>query len=100
MMQIDQIKELYDYNDWANERLWQAVADLGMDQLNIDMHNGIGSILQHSYIWSVQHGSGAHAGKATCPHVCSRWKTSLLCSQFVCAGKRRKAHTTLSHNTT
>ena len=43
-MQIDQIKELYDYNDWANERLWQAVSALSADQLNIDMHNGIGSI--------------------------------------------------------
>ena len=43
-MQIEQIKELYDYNDWASERLWQAVAGLSMDQLNIDMHNGIGSI--------------------------------------------------------
>jgi uncharacterized damage-inducible protein DinB len=44
-MQIDQIKELYDYNHWAGERLWQAVAGLNQDQLNIDMHNGIGSIL-------------------------------------------------------
>lgn len=43
-MQLDQIKELYDYNNWANERLWQAVTDLSVDQLNIDMHNGIGSI--------------------------------------------------------
>jgi uncharacterized damage-inducible protein DinB len=43
-MQIDQIRELYDYNDWANERLWQAVTGLSMDQLNIDMHNGMGSI--------------------------------------------------------
>jgi uncharacterized damage-inducible protein DinB len=44
-MQIDQIKELYDYDHWANERLWQAVADLNLDQLNMDMHNGMGSIL-------------------------------------------------------
>jgi uncharacterized damage-inducible protein DinB len=44
-MQIDQIKELYDYDHWANERLWQAVAGLNLDQLNIDMPNGIGSIL-------------------------------------------------------
>lgn len=44
-MQIDQIKELYDYDHWANERLWQAVAGLNLDQLNMDMHNGIGSIL-------------------------------------------------------
>jgi uncharacterized damage-inducible protein DinB len=43
-MQIDQIRELYNYNDWANERLWQAVTGLSMDQLNIDMHNGMGSI--------------------------------------------------------
>jgi uncharacterized damage-inducible protein DinB len=43
-MQIEQIKKLYDYNGWANERLWQAVAGLSMEQLNIDMHNGIGSI--------------------------------------------------------
>ena len=43
-MQIEQIKELYDYNDWANERLWQTVAGLSIDQLNIDMHNGFGSI--------------------------------------------------------
>jgi uncharacterized damage-inducible protein DinB len=44
-MQMDQIKELYDYDRWANERLWQAVAGLNLDQLSIDMHNGIGSIL-------------------------------------------------------
>jgi uncharacterized damage-inducible protein DinB len=44
-MQIDQIKELYDYDYWANERLWQAVGGLNLDQLNMDMHNGIGSIL-------------------------------------------------------
>ena len=43
-MQIDQIRVLYDYNDWANERLWQAVTGLSMDQLKIDMHNGMGSI--------------------------------------------------------
>ena len=43
-MQLDQIKELYDYNDWASERLWQAVTGLSVDQLNIDMHNGIGTI--------------------------------------------------------
>lgn len=44
MMKIDQIKELYDYNHWASERLWQAVTGLSVDQLNIDIHNGIGSI--------------------------------------------------------
>ena len=44
-MQIDQIRELYDYNHWADERLWQAVVGLNVDQLNIDMHNGLGSIL-------------------------------------------------------
>ncbi len=44
-MQIDQIKELYDYDHWANERLWQAIVGLNSDQLNMDMHNGIGSIL-------------------------------------------------------
>ncbi len=44
-MRIDQIKELYDYNHWANERLWQVIAGLNHDQLNRDMHNGIGSIL-------------------------------------------------------
>jgi len=43
-MQLDQIKELYDFNDWANERIWQAVTGLSVDQLNIGMHNGIGSI--------------------------------------------------------
>ena len=42
-MQIDQIKELYDYNNWANDRLWEAVEGLSADQLNIDMHNGRGS---------------------------------------------------------
>lgn len=44
-MQIDQIKELYDYNNWAGERLWEAIERLSADQLEIDMHNGIGSIL-------------------------------------------------------
>jgi uncharacterized damage-inducible protein DinB len=44
-MQIEQIKELYDYDRWANERLWEAVAGLSLDELNADIHNGIGSIL-------------------------------------------------------
>lgn len=44
-MQIDQIKELYEYNHWANERLWQAIEGLNEDQLKSDIHNGIGSIL-------------------------------------------------------
>ncbi len=44
-MQIDQMKELYDYDHWANERLWQTVAGLNVDQLSMEMHNGIGSIL-------------------------------------------------------
>jgi hypothetical protein len=43
-MQIEQIKELYDYDHWANERLWQAAGGLNQEELNIDMHNGIGSI--------------------------------------------------------
>lgn len=57
-MQIDQIKELYDYNNWADERLWGAIQGLSADQLEIDMHNGIGSILttlvhlvSASWIW-------------------------------------------------
>jgi len=44
MLQIEQIKELYDYNNWAGERLWQAVTDLSTDELNIDIHNGIGNV--------------------------------------------------------
>jgi len=44
-MQISQIKELYDYTRWADERLWQTVAGLNEEQLDIDMQNGIGSIL-------------------------------------------------------
>ncbi len=58
MMQIDQIRELYDYNNWAGERLWKAVESLSADQLHVDIHNGIGSIfttLVHlasaSWIW-------------------------------------------------
>ena len=43
-MQIEQIKELYDYNNWAGDRLWKVVESLSADQLYIDMHNGIGSI--------------------------------------------------------
>jgi len=44
-MQVDQIKELYDYNNWANDRLWQAVTGLSVDQLTTNIHNGIGDIL-------------------------------------------------------
>lgn len=43
-MQVEQMKELYDYNHWANERLWQVVTGLSLDQLAIDMKNGIGDI--------------------------------------------------------
>ncbi len=43
-MQIDQIKQLYDYNNWAGEKLWQAIAGLDQDELTRDTHNGIGSI--------------------------------------------------------
>jgi len=44
-MQVEQIKELYDYDHWANERLWQAIVGLSQDQLNMDMHNGLGDML-------------------------------------------------------
>ena len=37
-------KELYEYNNRANERLWEAIGGLSVDQLNVDMHSGIGSI--------------------------------------------------------
>jgi uncharacterized damage-inducible protein DinB len=43
-MQIDQIKPLYDYNHWADEKLWQAIAGLSQDELTRDTHNGTGSI--------------------------------------------------------
>src|SRR5450631_4326716 len=39
------MKELYDYDRWATERLWQAVAGLNADELNSDIRNGIGSVL-------------------------------------------------------
>ena len=44
-MQMDMINELYDYNRWADERLWQVIESLTQDQLNADLHNGIGSML-------------------------------------------------------
>jgi uncharacterized damage-inducible protein DinB len=44
-MQVEQMKELYNYNHWADERLWQVVTGLSLDQLTADMHNGIGDIL-------------------------------------------------------
>jgi uncharacterized damage-inducible protein DinB len=44
-MQIEQVRELYEYNRWANERLWLAMTTLDEEQLKGDMHNGLGSIL-------------------------------------------------------
>ena len=43
-MQIDQIKQLYDYNHWADEKIWQVIAGLSQDELTRVMHNGIGGI--------------------------------------------------------
>lgn len=40
-MLIDHIKELYAYDRWANERLWQAVTGLDEAQLNSDIQNGM-----------------------------------------------------------
>lgn len=44
MMQSDTIKILYNYNYWANAKLWQAVEGLNEGQLNTDIPNGMGSI--------------------------------------------------------
>ena len=43
-MQVEAIKELYDYNYWAMNKLLQAVEGLSMQQLHTDLLNGIGSI--------------------------------------------------------
>ena len=60
-MQVDQIKELYAYNHWADERLWRTVEGLNEEQLNTDIHNGMGSILttllhmvSAAWIWRIR----------------------------------------------
>ncbi len=87
MMHIDQIRELYDYNNWAGERLWEAIQGLSADQLEIDMHNGIGSIfttLVHlvsaSWIWRTRWEGGmptsflSREGFPTLQSVRMRWQ--------------------------
>ena len=60
-MQINEIKILFDYAYWADERLLQAVAGIDEDQLNAQMPNGIGSIrvtlvhmLSGKWIWRLR----------------------------------------------
>ena len=43
-MQADHIRLLYDYHDWANDRLVRSVEELSEEELNAPMPNGIGSI--------------------------------------------------------
>ena len=43
-MHIAMFQEIFEYNNWANERLLQTITQLDEAQLHIDIHNGIGSI--------------------------------------------------------
>jgi uncharacterized damage-inducible protein DinB len=43
-LQTDQIRLLYDYDSWANERLLRSIEALTEEELNAPMSNGIGSI--------------------------------------------------------
>ena len=43
-MHIAMFQEIFDYNNWANERLLQTSTQLDEAQLHTDIHNGIGSI--------------------------------------------------------
>jgi uncharacterized damage-inducible protein DinB len=43
-MHIAMFQEIFEYNNWANERLLQAITQLDEAQLHTDIHNGIGSI--------------------------------------------------------
>jgi uncharacterized damage-inducible protein DinB len=57
-MQIDEIKVLYDYNAWANEKLLHTVEEVSEAQLHTHMPNGMGSMhttlvhmLSGQWIW-------------------------------------------------
>jgi len=41
---LSDVRALYDYTDWATERLLEAAAHLGESQFNDEMPNGVGSI--------------------------------------------------------
>lgn len=43
-LHIDEMRFLYDYTFWANDRLFEAAEKISEDQLNDEMPNGIGSI--------------------------------------------------------
>ena len=86
-MRIDEVKQLYAFDQWSNERLWLAVLDLSEDQLNADMSNGIGGIqrtLLHmvngAWTWRIRWEGGmpAQALRAedfpTLQSVRSRWQ--------------------------
>jgi len=39
-MHLAMFQEIYAYNNWANERLLQAITQLDETQLHTDMHKG------------------------------------------------------------
>ncbi len=55
---VEEIKELYEYNTWANRRIFEAAAKLSADAFTKDMKNSFSSVrdtLQHliaaEWIW-------------------------------------------------
>ncbi len=43
-MLLDDVKSLYNYNYWANGRIVRTVEGISEAQINVDMHNGIGTM--------------------------------------------------------
>jgi uncharacterized damage-inducible protein DinB len=43
-MLLDDVKSLYNYNYWANDRIVRTVEGLSEAQIHVDMHNGIGTM--------------------------------------------------------
>ena len=60
-MLLDYVKSLYNYNYWADDRIMRAVEGISEAQLNVDMHNGIGTMrmtlvhtLNGEWIWRMR----------------------------------------------
>jgi uncharacterized damage-inducible protein DinB len=43
-MLLDYVKSLYNYNYWANDKIVRTVEGISQAQVNVDMHNGIGTM--------------------------------------------------------
>jgi len=87
-MQIDAIRELYDYNHWANQRVLSAMTPLTDDMFTRNMGNSFVSLRDSSPISLARNGFGWSDGLDDPLKRCSARRTSPLCKPFNGVGQQ------------